>query len=144
MSTMSLGWGVHQQVRDGLSWILNRFKSTFVPAWVTGVRDTPDNNLGKKIPFVETWLHCQHWWDTRVNQHEGSDNELYLSVFFRWIEQSETQKNPIREGTPKLSTKLTEPSCNFHTFSAFWLRSSVVSVLISLISDMGVTDPLQD
>ena len=31
-----------------------------------------------------------------------------------------------------------------HTFSAFWLRSSVVSVLISLISDTGVTDPLQD
>ena len=25
--------------------------------------------------------------------------------------------------------------CCFHTFSAFWLRSSVVSVLISLISD---------
>jgi hypothetical protein len=31
-----------------------------------------------------------------------------------------------------------------HTFSAFWLRSSVVSVLISLISDTEVTDFLQD
>ena len=31
-----------------------------------------------------------------------------------------------------------------HTFSAFWLRSSVVSVLISLISDTGVIGPLQD
>ena len=31
-----------------------------------------------------------------------------------------------------------------HTFSALWLRSSVVSVLISLISDTGCIAPLQD
>ena len=29
----------------------------------------------------------------------------------------------------------------FHTFSAFWLRSSVVSVLLSLISETGSTRP---
>ena len=29
------------------------------------------------------------------------------------------------------------PTDDFFTFSAFWLRSSVVSVLISLISDIG-------
>ena len=31
-----------------------------------------------------------------------------------------------------------------HTFSAFWLRSSVVSVLTSLISGTGTTGPYQD
>ena len=31
-----------------------------------------------------------------------------------------------------------------HTFSAFWLRSSVVSVLTSLISGTGATGPYQD
>ena len=30
-----------------------------------------------------------------------------------------------------------------HTFSAFWLRSSVVSVLISLISDISSTAGLE-
>ena len=41
-----------------------------------------------------------------------------------------------REFTP-------ETAKNAHTFSAFWLRSSVVSVLISLISDMWAMCPLR-
>ncbi|CAN0927104.1 hypothetical protein LINGRAHAP2_LOCUS35692, partial [Linum grandiflorum] len=32
-------------------------------------------------------------------------------------------------------------TCQIIPFSAFWLRSSVVSVLISLISDMWIIDP---
>ncbi|URD99913.1 hypothetical protein MUK42_37027 [Musa troglodytarum] len=35
-----------------------------------------------------------------------------------------------------------KPSFQLIPFSAFWLRSSVVSVLISLISDTWVIDPL--
>ena len=50
---------------------------------------------------------------------------------------SHSEQLETREYTPKTAKSA-------HTFSAFWLRSSVVSVLISLISDTGVTGPLQD
>ena len=43
-------------------------------------------------------------------------------------------------------TKVSSAFCLYqvkHTFSAFWLRSSVVSVLISLISDTGALAPFK-
>jgi hypothetical protein len=52
-------------------------------------------------------------------------------------------KEPIRENCRSLKF-LPVVTFSSHTFSAFWLRSSVVSVLISLISDTGATGPLQD
>ena len=51
------------------------------------------------------------------------------------IESPDPHKRPRTSGY----TKARVPS-HSHTFSAFWLRSSVVSVLISLISDTMVID----
>ena len=45
---------------------------------------------------------------------------------------------PVRIGAQTLRFLLGGPQ-GVHTFSAFWLRSSVVSVLISLISDISST-----
>ena len=56
----------------------------------------------------------------------------------RWDKCRLTQKKKFHDHT-RLQMRLFFKSCLFggwkHTFSAFWLRSSVVSVLISLISD---------
>ena len=63
---------------------------------------------------------------------------LFIS-FFRKIEKNlfcqitRHPQAPIFSSTRTCSRELTLESS--HTFSAFWLRSSVVSVLISLISD---------
>ena len=78
----------------------------------------------------------KHHWACSVLRW-GTTWESQVSNVFASFATSRLEPHSARRASDSISESI---SIIKHTFSAFWLRSSVVSVLISLISDTMVID----
>ena len=75
--------------------------------------------------------------DFLLHSHFCFKNENCLEKFFVSVWIFRTPHKRVGESVRYLSRTCLQDNFLLHTFSAFWLRSSVVSVLLSLISEMS-------
>ena len=69
-------------------------------------------------------------------KHCGVDDTFQLYVVIVWLSDFFYYVLKKRYFLTKIFSNEARCADHYHTFSAFWLRSSVVSVLISMTTDM--------